>query len=112
MVSPRSASASRSFRRIVQSLIERPSGAAEPVSEDVDRHLVQRQRDQHLTLVRSQARLDLLPDGRQELVHLDLPLWRRTRIRYAWPMLCLERELTPLPGELSDPRRRLVQSEL
>ncbi len=62
--------------RVVQRLVERPAGAAEPVREHVDRHLVQSERHQDLALVRSQARLDLLPDGREQVVHLDLGLRR------------------------------------
>src|SRR4051812_35208682 len=84
--------------RVVQSLVESSACRVEPLGEDVDRHLVQRQRDENLALVRAQRPLDLLPDGDEQGVRLRFALGCWARVRYLRPGLGVDRKLASAPG--------------
>ena len=61
---PDAASSRRELRPcVVKRLIEGAAGGVEPLGEHVDRHLVQRERHEHVALVRR----EVLPDGALEL---------------------------------------------
>jgi hypothetical protein len=51
----------------MERLIEGASCRAEPLGEDVCRHLVERQRREHLALVRSQRLFDRIPQRAKQL---------------------------------------------
>jgi hypothetical protein len=57
---------------VVHRLVEGAARRAQPVRQDVDRHVVERERDEDLALVRRQRVLDAVAKGTQELAGLRL----------------------------------------
>src|ERR687896_68106 len=84
--------------RVVQGLVEGAAGRLQPLSEDVDRYAVQRERDQHPPLVGRQYLSDRALQRREELALLELGVRLKTGAREQAPRLGLERHLAPLPG--------------
>ena len=50
---------------VVQGLVERAARGPEPLGEDVDRHAVERERDEDIALVRRQGPVDRLGERRR-----------------------------------------------
>ena len=59
---------------VVERLVERAATRVEAVCEDVDRHAVQRERDEHAALVRRQDVLDRVLQRREQLSSAPLPV--------------------------------------
>src|SRR5439155_11592945 len=77
--------------RVVERLVERVPVAVEPLGEHVDRHAVERERDEYLPLARRQRRLDPLLDRGEELRPLEARGGCRRRALELRPGLWLER---------------------
>jgi len=96
----------------VQCLVESAPSRLESFCENVDRDAVDRERDEHASLVRGQNLVDRLPQRRHELGLVGLCRGLEPRARDGAPGVVLERELTSLPGSLAQLDRRLEQREL
>ena len=57
--------------RVVEGLVEGAAGRVEPLGEHVDRDAVERERDQHLALVRAQLALDRFAEPGVSVVSTD-----------------------------------------
>jgi hypothetical protein len=96
----------------VQRLVERAACGVQLLGEDVDRLRVERERDQHLALVRAQRVLGLVAQRREQLAGLRVPPWFRPSASDERPGLSAERDPATLPGALADLGGGLVQREL
>ena len=79
-------------------LVERAAGRVEPLGEHVERHAVQRERDQYLLLVLGQAIVDRALQRQHQLVALGLPPRTLAGVRHQRPGFRLEHHLAFLPG--------------
>src|SRR4051795_1594046 len=98
--------------RVVQGLVESAARRVEAIREDIDRNVVERQRDQHAALMRGQALLDPALQRRQQLALLSLFLRALPGARECAPVLRLQRQLLALPGALPELHPGLEQREL
>src|SRR3954453_66091 len=97
---------------VVDRLVERAAGRAEPLGEHVDRHAVERHRDEYLALVLCQLLVDRPPYRVEQLGLLGVSLWRRVGVGELGPALGRERQLAALPRPAAQLHRRLQQREL
>src|SRR4051794_4922755 len=97
---------------VVQRLVERAASRRKPIGEHVDRHFVQRQRDEHLALMRGQRTGDRVAQRLEELGALELLLGGGTLVGECRPALGGEHALAALPGATAEPDTRLEQREL
>lgn len=98
--------------RVVQCLVERAAGRVEPFGQHVDRHLVERERDQHLALVPGQAAVDRVLERLHQLARLGSLFGAVASVGHQRPRLRLEHHLAFLPGPPAQTHPRLQQGEL
>jgi hypothetical protein len=98
--------------RVVQRLVKSTSAGVQAFGENVDRHAVERERNEDVTLVRRQRALDPAVQRRQELALLGLLLRREPGAREQSPALGFERRLPSLPRASAQLDRRFEQREL
>src|SRR4051794_31306830 len=97
---------------VVEGLVQGAAGRPQPLGHHVDRHLVERQRDEHLALMWGELGVDRPRDSLEQLAAFGRFLRRRRRAREPRPLLGLLRYLSPLPRKPPDLHRRLEQREL
>ncbi|HWG09330.1 MAG TPA: hypothetical protein VN672_10010 [Solirubrobacteraceae bacterium] len=98
---------------VVQGLVKSAARRLEPLGEDVDRHLVQRERYDHLALMWAQVLLDRLAQRGELIRRLDCLLsGALVIIGDQGPRLGGEWDLTSLPGVLAHLGRSLIQRKL
>src|SRR5947199_1825392 len=103
---------SKALAAVVQALVQGAPGRVQPLGQDVDRHLVECESDEDLSLARGEARFDLLANRGQQVLGLGVVGRPGARIREALPRFSLERQLAALPGSPPDVRGRLIEGEL
>ena len=98
--------------RVVQGLVEGAARRAEPLGEHVDRHAVQRERDEHLPLMRGQHLVDGHPNGAKNLSLLRVLVRRVLLARETRPAFGLQGDLAALPGAPAQLHGGFEQREL
>ena len=98
--------------RVVQCLVERTAGGAEPLGQHVERHAVERECDQHLALVLGEAVVDRALERLHQLPQLDLAFGPAGGIAHQRPNLRLEHHLPFLPCPPAKAHAGLEQGEL
>jgi len=100
----------------VQGLVQRTAAAAQPLRQNIDRHAVERDRDEHLLLPGGQP-LDFLPERPEQVARFGVLIWTGRTIGYDRPRRRGKRNLATAPrvpshlnarfddGELASPRR-------
>jgi hypothetical protein len=83
---------------VVQGLVEGAAGRAEALGEDVDRHAVECQCDEHAPLMRRERLGNCALQGSDELALLDLRIGPDAEVRKQAPRFGLDWQLSCLPG--------------
>src|SRR6185437_6608914 len=97
---------------VVERLVEGSSSRVQASRQDIDGNVVQRDRDEHVSLVGGEVYLDRLLQSPQDLAQLDIVLWQLHAIGDHRPARGLELHLAALPYMPADLDRGLQQREL
>ena len=85
----------------MQRLVERAAGSVQPLSQDIDRDIAERDRDQHLALVGGQPAPAVLPQRREQVTCFGMLVRSGRAVGDQRPARWLQRDLASMPGMLA-----------
>lgn len=97
---------------VVQCLVQRAAGGAQPLGHDIDGHPAEGEGDENLTLARGELQLDFFPQRSEQVACLGMLVRAGRAVSDGWPRRRGDGNFSPPPGLPADFDASLDDGEL